>query len=102
MFQDLPFFYPANLMKFLNGSSLPPGSTQAGPDVVVGVHGLIPEEDYIAELKKQHFGVYTPVDFYGYNQNYFPFWSSEPFTYASVMLALSRYRALLISGQLPS
>ena len=65
------------------------------------MRSVIPEEEYKVELEKDHFGEKTPVDFNGYNSGSFPFWSSEPFTYASAMLALTRYRALLASGQLP-
>lgn len=97
----MPFFYPANLVRFLNGSSLPPGEPHAGNDVVVGVKSLIPEDIYQAELRKKHFGMVTPVDFYGYNSGTWPFWSSEPFTHAAAMLTLTRYRQLVASGQLP-
>lgn len=69
--------------------------------MIYGIRGVIPEADYKMELKKRHFGEFTIVDFYGYNQGYFPFWSSEPFTHAATLLALSRYRALVQSGQLP-
>ena len=104
-FQDLPFFYPINFMQFLNGSNVPSNIvnlTNEYSNLVAGVHSVIPEEEYVEMLKKQHFGMLTPIDFYGYNQDSFPFWSSEPFTYASSMLALTQYRALLDSGQLPS
>ena len=99
--QSLPFFYPLNVLRFLNGSTLPPGA-QVDTNTVVGVFSLMSEEDYTAELKKQHFGMYTPLDFQGYNQATFPFWSSEPFTYASAMLALTQYRSLATSGQFSS
>lgn len=98
--QDLPFFYPENVMMYLNGSAFPKNAT-FNPDLVVGVRSVIPEDEYRAELKKKHFGKMTPVDFLGYNSASFPFWSSEPFTYASAMLALTQYRALVASGQLP-
>lgn len=89
-----------NLLKYLNGSAVPPGSPVTD-DLVVAVRSVIPQEEYNAELKKKHFGENTPTDFYGYNSSFFPFWSSEPFTHAAAMLALTRYRALVASGQLP-
>lgn len=100
MVQDLPFFYPANVMMFLNGSAVPKDAMPS-PDMVYAVRALIPEEEYAADLKKKHFGQTTPIDFVGYNSGSFPFWSSEPFTYASAMLSLTQYRALVASGQLP-
>lgn len=98
--EDLPFFYPANVMMFLNGSAVPKDAMPS-PDMVYAVRALIPEEEYAADLKKKHFGQTTPIDFVGYNSGSFPFWSSEPFTYASAMLSLAQYRALVASGQLP-
>ena len=100
--QDLPFFYPANVMMYLNGSTFPKNTTSVSGDLVYAVHSLISENEYDAELKKPHFGRMTQVEFLGYNNNAsFPFWSSDSFTYASAMLALSQYRALEASGQLP-
>ncbi len=89
-------------MKFLNGSAVPSNISQPDDELVVGVQSLIPEEEYAEMLKKTHFGILAPIDFYGYNQASFPFWSAQPFTYASAMLALAQYRALLDAGQLPN
>ena len=61
--------------------------------IVFGVNSIIPKEEYEAELKL-HFERYPELDFHGYKTS-FPFWSSEPFTYAS-----SQYRSLVTSGQL--
>ena len=87
-------------MMYLNGSTFPK-NTMFNNDLVYAVHSLIPEDEYNAELKKPHFGITTQVEFLGYNNASFPFWSSDSFTYASAMLALSQYRALVTSGQLP-
>jgi hypothetical protein len=47
-------------------------------------------------LKQKHFNVLTPIDFKGYNVEIgFPFWSSEPYTYAVSLLALSQYNNLI-------
>ena len=89
-------------MQYINGSAIP-ANASATPDMVVGVSGIIPREEYENQLLQKHFGKLTPIDFQGYNtpdSNFGPFWSSEPFTYASAMLALTQYRALLASGQL--
>jgi len=89
-------------MQYINGSAIP-ANASATPDMVVGVRGIIPREEYENQLLQKHFGKFTPVDFQGYNtpdSNFWPFWSSEPFTYASAMLALTQYRALLATGQL--
>jgi hypothetical protein len=85
---------------YLNGTTFFDNSTLS-PDMVFGMRSVIPEDEYKAELTKKHFGKMTPTDFFGYNSSGFPFWSSEAFTYASSMLALSQYRALVTSGQLP-
>lgn len=85
-------------MMYLNGSTAPMNTIS--DDLVYAVHSLIPEDEYNAELKKPHFGVMAQVDFLGYNNASFPFWSSDPFTYASAMLALTQYRALVTSRQL--
>ena len=101
--QDLPFFYPANYARYLNGSLIPPGTNSTDSQTVVGVLGIIPEAEYNAMLKEKHFGENTPLDFHGYNaagSGQLIFWSSEPFTYASSLLALTQYRNLLKSGQL--
>ena len=87
------------MMRFLNGSDAPNFHTFQN-DLVVGVQSLIPEDKYAQMLKESHFGLVASTDFYGYNQASFPFWSSEPFTYAAAMLSLTKYRALLDSGKL--
>ena len=73
---------------YQNGTILPAGSPIAF-GTIAGVRSVIPEEEYKVELEKKHFREKTPVDFNGYNSGSFPFWSSEPFTYASAMLALT-------------
>ena len=98
--QALPFFFPENYMLFLNGSAVPPGYPIGDPLVVAAIRGVVPEDQYQEMLKQEHFGVKTQVDFYGYNQDTFPYWSAKPFTYGATMLALTKYRALVASGQL--
>lgn len=57
--------------------------------------GTIDEKTYQEMLKQKHFNVITPVDFEGYNKAQgFPFWSSEPYTYAVSLLALAQFNNL--------
>lgn len=97
MVQDLPFYFPANHFTFVNGTSIPMdfNITMEDTNLVVGVSGIIPRATYQEQLKEKHFGSPVPVDFPGYNAPlwFFPFWSSEPFTYAASLLALTQYRA---------
>merc|ERR1712127_331127 len=94
-FTSLPFWYPANANKFLNGTSYNPANVSRSDldQVVIGVEGSIDEKTYLSELKEKHFNVNTPLVFTGYNQkdNLMPFWSSEPYTYSVTLLALSQY-----------
>lgn len=66
--------------------------------VIAGVSGLIDEKNYENELKLKHFGQSTPLDFEGYNtkDNFFPFWSSEAYTYSCSLLALAQFNNLVI------
>jgi hypothetical protein len=55
--------------------------------------GVVSEEEYQDLLKKKWFGRKSPIDFHGYNNypDYWPFWSSEPYTYVTSMLALAKF-----------
>ncbi len=86
-------------MKYINGTPFSPDSN-VNADVTLGVQSIFPRDEYEAELKKKHFGGLVAPDFQGYNSSPFPFWSSDAFTHASVMLALTQYRALVSTGQL--
>lgn len=95
---DLPFFYPANIIEYLNGTKLSPSCNTSclSEDLIDGVIGIFDDSLYQQQLKEEHFGEYTPRTFNGYNSaddQFMPFWSSEPFTYASALLALTQYRA---------
>ena len=101
--QDLPFFFPANYAYYLNGTAIPPNSDNISADAVIAVQGIIPREKYKDMLKQEYFGRNVTVDFHGYNrEGSLLFWSSAPFSYASSLLALTQYRALLKAGQLKS
>ncbi len=45
-------------------------------------------------LEREHQGQKTPLDFKGFNKDNFPFWSSDPYTYAVSLLALAQYNNL--------
>ena len=85
----------------MNGTVLPADDIHLIREAVIAVKSIIPEEEYEKDLLRKHFGARTPLDFTGYNKKApFPFWSSESFTYASVVLSLTQYKHLLVSGQL--
>jgi hypothetical protein len=93
-FTDLPFWYPANYLKLLNGSDINPTENSAAylSNSLIGISGIVNESDYQTMLKQTHFNVTTPIDFKGYNAEIgFPFWSSEPYTYAVSLLAISQF-----------
>ncbi|XP_078676657.1 uncharacterized protein LOC144913686 [Branchiostoma floridae x Branchiostoma belcheri] len=89
---SVPFLYPANFVQYLNGSAVPPAANVSF-DVIAGVTGVIDPDEYQKMVEQPHFGYATPTKFDGFNapENFFPFWSSEPYTYATVMLALAQY-----------
>jgi hypothetical protein len=94
-FLSLPFWYPANYFKFLNGTFVDPSRVQQKDfgNMYIGVNGLIDEQTYSELLSTPHFGIQTPIEFPGYNvkNNFFPFWSSNAYTYSVAFLALSQY-----------
>ena len=67
-------------------------------DMMFGVNSIIPQEEYEAELNS---GRYSELDFHGYNTVPMIFLSSDPLTHAYCLLALTKYRSLVTSGQLP-
>jgi hypothetical protein len=89
------------LVQFLNGTNVDPDKidpTQTALEqVIAGVQGVIDEKTYEDELKQKHFGQSTPLDFEGYNtkDNFFPFWSSEAYTYSVALLALAQFDNLV-------
>lgn len=99
-FSELPFWYPANDYQYLNGTKFDPSTidtTQSSlTDTIVGVNGYINEDEYQQMINQKHFNVSTPTTFNGYNvpKAEFPFWSSQPYTYAVTLLALAQYNNL--------
>ena len=97
-FSTLPFWYPGNLVQFLNGTNTNPSKITEKEinDVIYAIKGYVNENEYQKRLTQKNFGFNTPLDFHGYNtrENIFPFWSSTPYTYAVSLLALSQYQNL--------
>ena len=95
-FSELPFWYPANVYQYLNGTQFDPTTfntkTSSLVDSIVGVSGYINESDYQRMITEKHFNISTPTTFNGYNVpgGEFPFWSSQPYTHAVTLLALAQ------------
>ena len=89
----LPYWYPSNFLQDLNGTFVEPSQVVNADTLIDGVSGMIDEVKYNDMLKEKHFGENTPLDFTGYNlkDNFFPFWSSQPYTYAVSLLAISQF-----------
>ena len=85
----------------MNGTVLSGDDIHNVPEAEKAVKSIFPEEEYEKDLMRKHFGATTPLDFTGYNKKTpFPYWSSESFTYASIVLALTQYKHLLANGQM--
>jgi len=99
-FNQLPFWYPANIYQYLNGTILDPNhfniKNESLVDIIVGVSGYINETTYERMISETHFNISTPTTFKGYNTpgGEFPFWSSQPYTYSVTLLALAQYNNL--------
>lgn len=95
----LPFFYPANYYKYLNGSSLP--STTWPPqdqslltdDLVAAVEGIVNDDEYNQWKKLKFFGMVPPDYNTGFDTT-FPYWSSPALTYAISMIAMAKYESI--------
>jgi hypothetical protein len=98
-FSSLPFWYPGSFLQYLNGTFVEEANVPMSDleSIIDGVIGSIDENTYQELLAKTHFGVSTPLDFPGYNTkgNFFPFWSSEPYTYAVSLLALTQHNNIV-------
>lgn len=83
-----------NRHEFWNGTNVTNTQGYPGFQTIFGIEGMPSESWYNDELQKKHFGFYTPEQFHGYNSDIelpFAFVSSDPYTYASTMLALASY-----------
>ena len=80
----------------MNFSSIPENNTEKDrlrKFYMFGFQGVVSEDNYQELLKRKWFGRTSPIDFHGYNNypDYWPFWSSEPYTYVTTMLALAKF-----------
>lgn len=96
-FNTLPFLFPTTITQYLNGTNASPNDIPNSDfeKIILGVEGSIEEKTYQELLRENHFNLGpTQIDFNGYNSGAFPFWSSEPYTHAVTLLALSQYNNL--------
>lgn len=89
LFQTMWTDYPANRDEFFNGTKVPADHKWHGGETIRGMESVESEDWY----QKQIMAEKSPVDFHGYNNqaDFFPFWSSEPYTYVTSLLALSTF-----------
>ena len=91
----MPFFYPANRLEYFNGTKFNDTEFPHGIENIIGFQGHVTPDVYAAMLKRPHFGKMTHMTFDGYNsepRGYFPFWSSDPYTYSMTLVVLSQYQ----------
>ncbi|KAL5016712.1 hypothetical protein ScPMuIL_006301 [Solemya velum] len=88
------YWYPMNRHEFRDGTNATNTPGLPGTDTIFGMQGVPSASWYQEELQKKHFGYDTPLEFHGYNSDNglpFPIWTSEPYTYASTLIALTSY-----------
>eukprot|EP00743_Colponemidia_sp_Colp-15_P010328 GILK01011361.1.p1 GENE.GILK01011361.1~~GILK01011361.1.p1 ORF type:complete len:665 (-),score=79.15 GILK01011361.1:71-2065(-) len=92
-----PFIFPSNHMQTVFVHKLDCNSSLSNPSaVVIGVSGMITQEDYAILLNSTCFGKSVPTADPGFNcaSCIAPYWSSESLADAAALLALSKWRAL--------
>ena len=99
----LPFNYPTNSWRFVNGSTVPWQQVSwdmIGDDLGVSFSGVVAESDYQTMLANNPLGVQAPTVFKGYNVDGqgMVFWNSPVLTYAAGMLALAQCAALNVTN----
>ncbi|XP_046550650.1 uncharacterized protein LOC124260389 [Haliotis rubra] len=88
-----PAMYPVNRIEMFNGTKIPINDKckiKRGPEpYIFGVEGTIPEETYDNMTSECR----SPVVFHGYNDQdrYFPFWTSDAYTYVTVITGMAKY-----------
>ncbi|XP_046380058.2 uncharacterized protein LOC124151576 [Haliotis rufescens] len=87
-----PYFYPMNRIELFNGTRIN-DTFRAHGHAIMGVEDVIPEEEYEQKMKHIWGHYHTPTVFPGYNDNavFFPFWSSDAYTYVIQMLGVAKY-----------
>lgn len=96
---SLPFNYPHNFLKQVNGSTLDCSAEitfVGGSSLLVGVRGVIPESEYLAKLAGSCHGRTAAISYGGSNCEscIFPFWSAPSLTNALEVLVMSKLKSL--------
>ena len=95
-YTSLPYFYPTNYFKNLNGTDfIPDDFTKMDKTSIVAVSGYIEDKEFQRQRKIKHYGYDVPEKSMDYNEGLFPFWSSPAITESTVILALSKVHQLL-------
>ncbi|XP_067658557.1 uncharacterized protein [Haliotis asinina] len=88
-----PAMYPLNRIELFNGTKVPINDKckihRELEPFIFGVEGIIPEEKYENMTSNCH----SPVVFHGFNDQdrYFPFWTSDSYTYVTVITGMAKY-----------
>ena len=94
----MPYFYPGNYFKFMNGSDItdPSNYLNFGDfiSVIPGTKVIEPNE-FIKNLNQTFCSRKPPQDFIGYNAGTFPYWSSPAMTYSVNLLGLIKFKNLI-------
>ncbi|XP_052270678.1 uncharacterized protein LOC127871618 isoform X2 [Dreissena polymorpha] len=96
--KSMPFFYPANRMEYFNGTKFTDKSFPADIHNIIGMQAVVSTNDYNAMLLQPHFGKVTPTTFNGYNSEpgmFFPFWTSDAYTFATSLVAVSHFENIV-------
>lgn len=89
---SVPQSFPANRFEFLNGTHF--DHFVKGTEISC-VSGVWNEKEYRKEIRKGIHGGEKIPTFDGYNQSPFPYWSSVPLTYASILASFSKFEVLI-------
>ncbi len=94
---SMPYFYPANFFKFINGTEFEPNNFDLiqGQCATIGVKGYIEDDEFQKMLKEKHYGMDTPTEMDDINSYGFPFWSSPALTESLTILGFSKLYELL-------
>ena len=98
----MPWIYPANIGLYSNGTSMNPRQCNVNDievSMIFGIQGYINTSIYNEWV--QNGGCYpylgVPQTFNGYNNvsRTFPYWASQPITFAANLLAITKYHRIV-------
>jgi len=100
-YQSMPYFYPANMYEYLNGTKVPNHDDPKYLDMnyTGGVRGFIQKEEYEKLLNETYYGSKVPTTFPGFNFSPFPYWSSPAITHSISMIGLSKYKLIQLNRE---